>query len=156
MQTLVVYYSRSGHARKIGDELAKALGCEAEEIKDTVKRSGPIGWLLSGRDGSGRRLTKLQPVKKDPAGYDLLVIGTPIWAGNMSSPVRTYLTENKAKLKNVAFFCTEDKSGDEKAFKEMEELTGKKPKATMAVTTKDLKTGGEADKIKKFAAELKA
>ncbi len=113
MQALVVYYSRTGHTKKVGDELAKALPGDVEEIVDTANRAGPIGWLMSGREGSGKKLAKIQPVKKDPANYDIVVIGTPIWAANMSSPVRTYLTENKAKFKNVAFFCTEGSKGAE-------------------------------------------
>ncbi|HEY3273959.1 MAG TPA: hypothetical protein VGJ92_09365 [Methanocella sp.] len=156
MQALVVYYSRSGHTKKVGDELAKAMAADVEELVDTAHRAGPIGFLISGREASGKKLAKLLPVKKDPANYDIVVIGTPIWASNMSSPVRTYLTENIAKFKSVAFFCTEGSKGDEKAFADMEEVGGKKPKATLAITAADLKSGSDADKVKKFAGEIKA
>ena len=156
MQALVVYYSRTGHTKKIGDELAKAMSADMEELVDTANRAGPIGWLMSGREGSGRKLAKIQPVKKDPANYDIVVIGTPIWSRNMSSPVRAYLTENKAKFKNVAFFCTEGSSGSEKAFAEMEEVIGKKPKAMLTITMADLKSGRDGDKMKKFTGEVKA
>jgi flavodoxin len=156
MQALVVYYSRTGHTKKIGDELAKALPADAEEIVDTANRAGPVGWLMSGREGSGRKLATIQPVKKDPANYDIVVIGTPVWAANMSSPVRTYISENKAKFKNIAFFCTEGSTGSEKTFAEMEEVIGKKPKATLTITTADLKSGSDADKMKKFADDIKA
>ncbi len=156
MQALVVYFSRTGHTKKIGDEIAKALPGDVEEIVDTENRAGPIGWLKSGREASGKKLAKIQPVKKDPANYDIVVIGTPIWASNMSSPVRTYLTENKAKFKNVAFFCTEGSKGAETAFAEMGEIAGKKPKATLTIAMADLKSGSDADKVKKFAGEIKA
>jgi flavodoxin len=156
MQALVVYYSRTGHTKKVGEELAKALPADVEEIIDTANRSGPIGWMMSGRDATGRKLATIQPVKKDPANYDIVVIGTPIWASNMSSPVRTYITDNKAKFKNVAFFCTEGSTGSEKTFAEMEEVIGKKPKATLTITTADLKSGSDADKVKKFADDIKA
>ena len=100
---------------------------------------------------------KLEPIKKDPASYDMVIIGTPNWDANMSSPVRTYLTENKAKFRNVAFFLTQGpRGGAEKAFAEMEAVAGKKPKATLAIST-ILKVGNDADdKIKKFAGEIKA
>jgi flavodoxin len=156
MQALVVYYSRTGHTKKVGDELAKAMPGDVEELVDTANRAGPIGFLISGREGSGRKLAKLQPVKKDPATYDIVVIGTPIWASNMSSPVRTYITENKEKFKSVAFFCTEGSKGAETAFAEMEEIIGKKPKTTLTITVADLKSGSDADKVKKFAGEIKA
>jgi flavodoxin len=156
MQSLVVYYSRTGRTKNVGDELAKALPGDVEEIIDTVNRAGPVGWLKSGREASGKMLATIQPAKKDAAGYDIVVIGTPVWASNMSSPVRAYLTENKAKFKNVAFFCTEGNGGSEKAFAGMEELIGKKPKATLAIKMADIKGGSVGDKVKKFAGEIKA
>ena len=156
MQTLIVYYSRTGHTKKVAEALAKDLQCDMEELVDTVNRSGPIGWLNSGRQGSGRQLTKLQPVKKDPSKYDMVIIGTPVWAGNMSSPVRTYITENNANFKNVALFCTLGNKGEEKTFKEMGDLSGKKPKATLAVFAPEIKKDSYAEKVNKFAADIKA
>lgn len=156
MQTLIVYYSRTGHTKKVAEELVKALKCDTEEIIDTVNRAGPIGWLNSGRQAGNKSLTKLQPIKKDPSQYDLVIAGTPIWASHVSTPVRTYLTENKEKLKKVAFFCTEGSSGGEKAFADMTEITGKKPEATLVVTMADLKSGSFTEKAKAFAGSLKA
>jgi flavodoxin len=155
MKALIVYYSRTGNTKKVGDDLAKALSGDVDELIDMANRAGPVGFLMSAREGSGRMLAKLQPVKKDPAIYDIVVIGTPNWASNMSSPVRTYLTENKAKFKNVAFFCTEGiKGGSEKAFAEMEEVAGKKPKVTLTINLADLKSGSDVEKLKKFAVEI--
>lgn len=155
MQSLIVYYSRTGKTKIIAEELTKALQCDAEELIDTVNRKGPLGFLNSGRQAGNRSLTKLVPVKKDPSQYDIVIIGTPIWGRNMSTPVRTYLTEYKEKFKNVAFFCTEGSKGGETAFKEMGEVTGKQPRATLTVTAADLK-GNYAEKVTKFAGELKA
>lgn len=156
MQALIIYYSRTGHTKKAGEEIARHLQCDTEELIDTVNRSGPLGWMSSGRQAMNRSLTTLEPVKKDPSQYDMVIIGTPIWSSNMSTPVRTYLTENKAKFRNIAFFCTEGSKGGDKAFAEMEELCGKKPKATLTITTADIKSGSSAEKIKKFAGEIKA
>ncbi len=157
MRALVVYYSRTGNTRKVGNELAKMLQCDVEEVVDTANRSGPVGFALSAREGHERTLAKLQPIKMDPANYDMVVIGTPNWDANMSSPIRAYLTENRAKFKNVAFFITQGpRGGEERAFKEMEEVAGKKPKATLLIKT-ILRVGSGADEqIKKFADEIKA
>lgn len=45
-------------------------------------------------------------MKTDPSNYDLLIIGTPIWSSNLSAPVRTYITQNRGKFHNLAFFIT--------------------------------------------------
>ncbi len=38
----------------------------------------------------------------------------------------------------------------------MGEIAGKKPKATLTITMADIKSGSDADKVKKFAGEIKA
>ncbi|HTY91934.1 MAG TPA: flavodoxin [Methanocella sp.] len=156
MKALVIYYSRTGNTKIAGEAIARELGCDVEEIFDTVNRSGPIGWFMAGRQASGKMLTKLQPLKKDLAGYDIVIIGTPVWAYTMSTPVRTLLAENKDKIKKVAFFLTMGGRGDATTFQGMEEVCGKKPVATLALLTKNVKNGTYVEAIKKFAGSLKA
>ena len=43
-------------------------------------RAGIIGYLFAGRDAVRKKLTKLKPLKFNPTDYDLVIIGTPIWA----------------------------------------------------------------------------
>ena len=156
MQVLVVYYSRGGNTRKVAEDLSKELKCDIEEIQDTVNRSGPIGWLNSGRQASTKALTKLQPIKNDPSKYDLVIIGTPVWAAHVSTPVRTYISDNKDKLKKVAFLVTEGSSGDVATINDMEELSGKKAAGTLVVKVAEIKKGDYSDKVKKFAEAIKA
>ena len=152
---LVVFYSRTGTTKKIAENIAAQLKCDTEEIHDTKERKGAIGWLLSGKDATQKSTTELKQTEKDPAGYDLVIVGTPIWSWNVTPPVRTYLRNNKAKLKNVAFFCTMHSSGAENAFTSMEEECGKKPKSTLAILTADVVSGKYAEKIEAFAKTLK-
>ena len=44
---LVVYYSRTGRTRAVGEALAQALGCEMEEIVEPRGRTGIFGSLRS-------------------------------------------------------------------------------------------------------------
>ena len=150
MKTLVVYYSRTETTKKVAEEIASKLDSEVEEIRDTVNRKGIWGWLISGRDGMKRRLTKLYRMEKNPADYDLVIVGTPIWAGNVSAPTRTYLTAFKNKFKKVAFFCTMGGRGDENAFKEMEEVVGQKPIATLALVAKEVSANNYTEEIGEF------
>lgn len=156
MQALVVYYSRTGHTKKVGEEIAKELKCDSEELVDTVNRSGPLGWINSGRQASTKALTKLQPLQKDPSKYDIVIIGTPVWAGTMSTPIRTYVAENRDKIRKVAAFITLGGRGQEKTLLDLEAVGGKKPAATLVVTAKDIKAGTYADAVKKFAGEINA
>ncbi len=156
MRALLVYYSRTGHTRKIAEEIARELQCDTEEIIDTVNRSGPTGYLLCGRQATKKELTKIEPAKKDPSQYDIVIIGTPVWALTVSAPVRTYIVENKDKLKNVAFFCTLGGIGVESTFHELEDLSGKKAAGTLAVNTPGIKQGAYADSVKQFTDIIKS
>jgi flavodoxin len=151
MKILVVYYSRTGSTKKIGLEIARLLKADIEQIEDVKSRLGLIGWLKSGREAQKKILAEIKSVKKDPKKYDLTVVGTPIWASNMSSPIRTYLTNNK--FKKIAFFCAcGGKPGN--AFEEMSMLSGK-PVATLAITSKEIAQNAYPAKVKEFVKKLK-
>lgn len=152
MKTLIVFYSRTGTTRKVAHEIQKALKADAEELIDK-NRSGPIGYMIAGKEATLEKLTDIKPIKKDPKKYNLIIIGTPVWAFNMCSAIRTYLTENK--LKKVAFFCTMDGSGDDRTFRKMQELTQLKPKATLTLKTKDVHKKDFSKEIKEFVKKLK-
>ncbi|MFA5359771.1 MAG: flavodoxin [Patescibacteria group bacterium] len=154
VKILVAYYSRTGITKKLAEFLAEKLGAQTEEIKDTVNRAGAVGYMLAGRDAMQRKLTKLEPLKLNPADFDLVIIGTPVWAWNMSAPIRTYLTEHKDKFKQVAFFCTMGSDGDIKTFKEMGEIINKKPVAVLALKTKEV-VDNSLEKAEKFLGEIK-
>lgn len=151
---LVVYYSRTNTTKKVAVQLVEKLGADVEEIKDTVDRTGARGYLISGRDATLRRLTVLEKSEKNPANYDLVIIGTPIWSWNMSVPVRTYIAENKDKFREVAFFCTMGGSGDERAFREMSEIIGKQPVTTLTLKTVEVVKNLGDEKIDKFFLKL--
>lgn len=150
MKILVAYYSRTGTTKKVGDLIAEKLKADVEEIIDTVDRSGAKGWLYAGRAGMKKELTKIKRPKLDPADYDLVIVGTPIWSWNVSPPTRTYLTAFKGKFKKVAFYCTMSGSGSENAFKDMEEASNLEPTETLALTTKEVTGGDFQDKLEKF------
>lgn len=153
MKILLAYYSRTGVTRKVAEYIAGKVNAEVEEIKDTVNRQGVLGYLFAGRDGMKRRLTKLEAIKLNPADFDLVIVGTPIWSWNMSAPVRTYLENNKTKFNQVAFFCSMGGSGDEAAFKEMGEITNKQPLAILSLKTKEV-VKGDFNKADKFCEEI--
>jgi len=155
MKVLVVYYSRDGSTRKVAERLREALGSDIEEITEPRGRGGPLGWLRSGKEGGGGIVVPINPTKADHSAYDLVAIGTHIWAWNVSSPVRSYMVAVKAKLPKVAFFCCMDnKPGD--TFKVMETLAGKPPVATAEFKRGEVKSGAFEERVKKLADSIKS
>jgi flavodoxin len=155
MKALVVYFSRSGVTKKAAEKISADLGADSEEITEKSKRSGVFGFLKSGMEAYTGRLATIDPPKRDASQYDLVVIGTPIWAGKMSSPVRSYIAGNKDKLKSVAFFATLGGDDAEKALAGMGEYSGKKPLASLSIKADEVKENAHAGKVADFLAKLK-
>jgi len=155
MKALVVFYSRTGTTKKVASTLSKILECDIEEIIDTKKRGGPIGFVIAAKDGARKSLTTIKELEKNPVYYDVVVIGTPIWAGAMSAGTRTYITQEKEHFKKVAFFCTMGSGGDVATFNNMGELCGKKPLGTLALTSKEVKQDQHRGKVEDFIAGLR-
>lgn len=154
MKSLVVYYSRTGTTAKAAGEIADRLDCDTEQIFDKRSRSGPVGYMMAGREVMKDALTELGPSKVEPSQYDLVIIGTPVWVYRTSIPVKTYLIKHKAVLGKVAFFATYGSSGFERTMDEMAALCGKTPVATLGLTTVEVRKGLAAERYDRFVAEL--
>lgn len=153
MKTLIVYYSRSGYTRTVAEALAKAMHADVEEITESRSRRGILGYLRSAREAIARIPATIARTK-DPSPYELVIIGTPVWAGALSSPVRAYLVANRASLADVAFFCTMGGRGADQVFEQMRALTRTPPRARLAVTDRDIATGTYRSQIEAFASTL--
>ena len=64
--------------------------------------------------------------------------------------MRAYLTQQGARCKRVALFCTQGGAGAERALRQMSELCGREPVATLVVSERDFKAGDVQDKVAGF------
>lgn len=154
MKILIVYYSRTGVTKKVAEILQQKLNCDSEEIISVKDRKGPIGYMISGREAMQGTLAEIKPIISNPADYELVIVGTPVWAFTMSSPTRTFLTEQKDKLKKVAFLVTMGGSGQEKTYKKMAEIIGQQPIATLDLKTEEVVKGKAEERINEFVRKL--
>jgi flavodoxin len=144
---LIVYFSRTGYTRKVADKLAGRCNAEIESIEDTGSRSGMRGYLRSAYEALRKRHIEIQPVPADPAEYDLVILGTPVWAGHVCSPMRAYISAQRARFPQLAFFCTQGGSGADKVFREMAELCARQPIATVALNDSEIDAGDSGHKL---------
>ncbi len=107
MKSLVVYYTRSGNTRFVAETIAAEIGSDVEEVVDLKKRSGVFGYLSGGSDARRGKETEIAPTKKSPSEYDLVIVGSPIWAGRHVPAITTYLKMNDVSGKKVAVFFTQ-------------------------------------------------
>lgn len=158
-KVLIIYYSRTGHTKRVAEKLASLMGADIERVEEESggpSRFGFFGYMFAGYQGVRRKHTPVRSLTKDVATYDLVIVGTPIWAGNMSAPVRTCLGGLKGKVKACALFCTMGGSGGKRAFAQMTEILGTAPKATMEINEGELKGTVWFDEAGRFAGQLTA
>lgn len=155
MNGLIIYFSRTGRTRKVAKAIQEATGFDLEEIKEKAGRVGTLGYLKSGMESTRRMLPQIIPLTHDPSLYDIVIIGTPIWASNMSSPIRAFITEYKNKINKIAIFCTGDGVDPEKVFISISELLRKEPMATFGLVGPEREDESASKKIQEFAAKLR-
>jgi flavodoxin len=153
---LVVYYSRTGHTRRVAEEIAAILRADVEEIVDPEDRMGILGYFRSGRQAFFGHEADIREPLKDPAVYDLVIVGTPVWNWSLSAPARAYLARRQQRLARppVAFFLTHGGSGAPRVLGQMEELLGKAPLDVMAVREAEIANGRYHEKIRSFTESL--
>lgn len=155
MKYLVVYYSRTGNNKTIGEAIAKALSSDIDEIIDKKKRAGKIAWLQAGRDALAKKLTDIQ-FEKNPQDYDVIILGSPIWAGNIPPALRTYLTKHDLKGKKVAFYICSQSDGYNTVFPILKELIPESENiGTLGITEKQFKQGSYKPELSAFISSLK-
>lgn len=151
---LIIYFSRSGATRALAAELADELGADMMAIQEQQSRAGMRGYMRSLVQASRGVLPQIDPLDVDPADYDLVLLGTPVWAAHASCPMRRFLHDAAHALPATAYFCTYGGRGYKTAFEDMRNLTGKAPIATLAVRRSDLAHRRHPQKLDRFLAKL--
>jgi len=156
MKTMIVYYySRTGRTAKIANQIGMEISVDLQEIRDYKNRSGIFGFIASGNEAHLKKVIKIKELDKNPDNYDIAIIGTPIWANKVSTPVRSFLSEYHSRLRDVAFYCTSLGSDPKPVFAEMEKILNKKPITVMNITARDIKNQYHLEMVDNFVQEIK-
>jgi menaquinone-dependent protoporphyrinogen IX oxidase len=154
MTPLIAFHSRTGYTRQVAETLAGECNAVVDEICPLLERTGVVGYLCCVLEARGGRAPAIMPARRDPREHELVIVGTPIWAWSLSSPVRSYLREHRGKLQRVAFFCTMGGAGADNAFSEMRDLCGKTPVATLALTDRQIDARSHDPALEAFVKAL--
>jgi len=108
MRILVVYYSLTGNIKLLAEAIAAELGADLQELRPLKdQRPGGIGkYFWGGGQVIMKELPELYPLEKNPVDYDLVIIGTPVWAWTFAPTLRAFFAQTKLVGKKVALFCS--------------------------------------------------
>lgn len=108
MRKLVVYYSFEGNTEYIANNIAEAV--EADILKLVVDKEpqthGFMKYIWGGKQVVTKEIPKLRAFDKNPQDYDLIFIGTPVWAFTYAPAISAFFENIKLEGKNIALFCS--------------------------------------------------
>jgi len=120
-KTLVVFTSLEGNTRTVAQAIAETVGADVAEVQ--LAKPLPTGFMryvVGGFTAFLKLKPAIQPLDVDLNAYDLLFVGTPVWARNYVPALRTFFKAHPVSGKQVALFatCRQD------ATRSLEDLSG--------------------------------
>ncbi len=123
MKTAIIYYSYNGASAQVAEILKAELNADIYRIEtlDTKKRKG-ISLIFWGGGQVVRGIKPpLKPLSVDIGAYDLVILGTPVWASSPAPAIVSFLSANNIAGKKIALFCCHA-GGMDKALEKLKAL----------------------------------
>jgi flavodoxin len=158
MKILTVFYSLTGNTKKIAQVVAQAVAGEVAEIKTKkeIPRAGFGKYFWGGKQVVRKETPEIFPPDKNPSDYDLIFLGTPVWAGNFAPAIRSFVARAKLQNKKIALFCIHGSDDPGKTFIELEkELAGNEIVGKIDFRMEAISEAQAADNLQKAAAWAK-
>ena len=156
MKTAVVFYSLEGNTKFAAQTLARRLHGEAVELYP--RKAYPTGkvmkYLKGGSSAVKKESPELKPYRFNKEEYDHIVLGSPLWAGDISPVLRTFLLKNDLSGHKVSAFICRMGSDPKKAFESLRQLTHHPLELEMTLTSPKSKQQEALKQIGEFAAKL--
>ncbi|MCD6318557.1 flavodoxin [Candidatus Aerophobetes bacterium] len=140
MKTLIVYYSWRGKTELVATSISNVLDADLRKIEEVKKRKGLFGFISGGYGALKRKCSRIKPLNFSLSSYNLVFIGTPVWALRPTPAINTFISKANFKDKKVVLFVTMGGFGGNKTVKM---LTDKiKLKGGIVIASFVVKTGG--------------
>ncbi len=125
---LVVYFSATGTTRAVAELAAAALDADLYEIvPEQPYTAADLAYYTGGRCDREQDDPDVRPAIAspdiDPAAYDTVLIGYPIWHGQAPRIISTFLERYDFSGKTLAAFCTSQSSGLGRSAANLQPLT---------------------------------
>lgn len=159
MKTIVVYYSMSGNAEYVAETIAEKTGADLLKIEPekAYPDKGARKFIWGGKSAVMGDTPKLVPYEFDADAYDKIVFAFPVWASNITPPIRSFIKENPSvKEKEIYAAVCFLGGGADKALDKLKKEVGKESLAAelILIDPKVNQTEENAAKIAEFCEEI--
>lgn len=108
MKSLVIYYSKTGNTKLMAESIASEVNADLFEIKrekDIKSKGGFMLYFRGGFESMTKKNIRLEKTDIDFSKYDLIFLGTPVWAWRLNPVVRSFLKKVKIENKKIGLFA---------------------------------------------------
>ena len=160
MKSLIVYYSMSGNTKYVGDKIKDKLNSDILRLipVKNYPNKGIRKYFWGGKSALMGDTPKLESYNIDINKYDLIIIGTPVWASTFTPPIRTFINDNREILRNkdIAVFTCYSGMGANKTIDKLREYLGidKFKSELLLIDPKDKINKDNERKIEEFCKNI--
>ena len=111
MKNLVVYFSLEGNTEYVADKIGNAISADTLKLvpKKAYHDKGFAKFFWGGKSAVMAEKPALEEYSLDPGDYDRIIFGFPVWASNYTPPIRTFIEDNRERLRGKKFAKALDK-----------------------------------------------
>ena len=123
-RSLVAYFTLTGNTEKAAEIIAEEVGADLYKIELVTPYPSEYKAQteLAKKELADGTLPAIKPWPTNIADYDVVFVGSPVWWGTMSTPVRTFLASGVLKGKAVIPFVTHGGGGADQSFTDTAKL----------------------------------
>ena len=161
MKKVIVYYSMSGNTDYVAKYISDKIDADLIRIepKKEYPNKGIKKFLWGGKSAVMGETPALEQYEFDSEKYDCIIFGTPVWASSFTPPIRTFIKENKEKLKGkkLATFICYMGGGADKAVGKLKQCLEISNFAAelILIDPKDKKSDEKDKQIEEFCEKIK-
>ena len=126
MKTLIVYYSLEGNTQWAAEQIAGRLGADTLRLvpKAAYPDKGFKKFLFGGKSAVMKEVPELEPYEADVSKYERIILATPVWAGTLAPPLRTFLQREDLSGRRFALVASSMGGSPGKTFAHLKALLG--------------------------------
>lgn len=126
MKTLIVYYSLEGNTKWAAEKLVARLDADTLRLvpRTAYPDKGFKKFLLGGKSAVMKETPELEPYNVDITQYGRVVLATPVWAGTLAPPLRTFILREDLTGKELALVASSMGGSPGKTFENLKTLLG--------------------------------
>lgn len=123
MKRAVIYFSYEGNTKEAAEFIAKETSADLIQIETVEALPEDRNVML--KKGAFQAMSGAKPAIKDLpdlGAYDEIILGSPIWAGVVASPVNTFLKSCNCLDKTIAVFTLSGSGRNERCIKKLTKI----------------------------------